>query len=340
VNFDPDAPPPRQWFNFLDQIFEDDNEAKQLLQEWFGYLLSADTSQQKIMLIVGPKRSGKGTTGRIHKALLGQDSVAGPTMSSLGELFGLEPLITKTSAIISDARIGKRSDKSVITERLLSISGEDTLEVHRKYNKAWEGTLPTRITILTNPLPSLNDESGALAGRFIILVMTKSFFGREDTSLTTKLSTELPGILNWSIEGYRRLQRRGYFVQPQSSLDAAEEIEMLAAPVKAFVRDCCEVGPGLWQSTDDLWAEWKRWSEDQGRSELGTKIWFGRNLRSAEPGLKPTKKEVEGSDHRKPGYRGIALKDFVPFNQPGPDPGAAFQAAAAAAAAAGRRRRS
>jgi len=37
------------------------------LQDWFGYTLSPDTSQQKMLMIVGPTRSGKGTIGREAK---------------------------------------------------------------------------------------------------------------------------------------------------------------------------------------------------------------------------------------------------------------------------------
>jgi P4 family phage/plasmid primase-like protien len=243
VIFNPTAPKPVQWLAFLKQLFGDDQEQIDLLQDEFGYIISPDTSQQKILLIIGPKRSGKGTIARILSKLIGRDSVAGPTMSSLSETFGLEPLITKPLAIVSDARIGVRTDKSTIAERLLSISGEDTMTVARKFKSAWHGRLMTRFIIITNELPSFSDGSGALASRFIALVLTKSFFGKEDPALTDKLATELPSILNWSIEGYRRLRRRGHFVQPQSSQEAIDEIEMLAAPVKAFIRELCETGP-------------------------------------------------------------------------------------------------
>ena len=182
---------------------------------------------------------------RILKGLLGTASVAGPTMSSLADTFGLEPLITKPLAIISDARIGARTDKSAITERLLSISSQDQMTVARKFKSAWDGQLMTRFMIITNDLPSMSDNSGALAGRYMILLLIKSFFGKEDPALTGKLLKELPGILNWAIAGYRRLRERGHFVQPKSSQEAADEIEMLAAPVKAFIRDRCQIGAGL-----------------------------------------------------------------------------------------------
>jgi len=49
-----------------------------------------------------------------------------------------------------------------------------------------------------------------MVGRLIVLMLTQSFYGREDPSLTARLLTELPGILNWSLHGYRRLRQRGY----------------------------------------------------------------------------------------------------------------------------------
>ena len=153
--------------------------------------------------------------------------------------------MNKRLAIISDARLGYRSDQARIVETLLSISGEDVLTVPRKYMTEWTGKLPTRFLILTNELPRLNDTSGALAGRFVLLCLTRSWFGHEDTELTQKLLAELPGIVKWSVEGYRRLQQRGRFVMPDASAAALQELEDLALPVMAFVRDCCEVGPDL-----------------------------------------------------------------------------------------------
>ena len=57
----------------------------------------------------------------------------------------------------------------IAVERLLSISGEDTLTIDRKYRDPWTGRLPTRFMILTNELPRFTDSSGALASRFVDL---------------------------------------------------------------------------------------------------------------------------------------------------------------------------
>jgi len=138
-----------------------------------------------------------------------------------------------------------------------------------------------------------------------VLVLTQSFYGRENPSLTARLLTELPGILNWALVGYRRLRQRGYFVQPASAHEAIEQLEMLASPIKAFIEECCEVRPGLTAPVELLWQKWCMWCESVGRKP-GTKQTFGRDLRAAIPSLKTT--QPRDGDIRTRYYQGIALK--------------------------------
>jgi len=168
-DYDAAAPTyPPMWLSFLRQLWpgdEDGKRARLTLQEMFGLMLTPDTRYQKIFLIVGPKRSGKGTIARVLTRLLGRDNVANPTLSGLSSHFGLSPLIDKRAAIISDARLGPRTDAYTVAERLLSISGEDALTIDRKYRHPWTGCLGVRFLILTNELPRIADASGALASR-------------------------------------------------------------------------------------------------------------------------------------------------------------------------------
>jgi putative DNA primase/helicase len=85
------APPPHAWLEFLGQIWPDAPDCIADLQEWFGYLLTPDTSLQKIGMLVGPKRSGKGTIFRVVKGLVGKRNVSAPTLGSLATNFGLSP---------------------------------------------------------------------------------------------------------------------------------------------------------------------------------------------------------------------------------------------------------
>ena len=300
-----DAPEPTHWLRFLDDLWPEDPEAVRALQEIMGYCLTPDTRLQKIFMLVGPKRSGKGTIGRVITKLLGGDNVCAPTLSSLSTNFGLAPLLGKQIAIISDARLGSRADQYAITERLLSISGEDGITIDRKFLPGWTGRLPTRFLILTNELPRLADASGALASRFIVLTLQQSFYGKEDMGLTERLLSELPAIFNWCIAGWQQLQERGYFQQPTSSQDAIDQLHDLGSPVGTFIRECCNVGPGRTVECGVMFGHWKEWCCEQGRDRPGTLQTFGRDLRAVVPGLKTSNPRVEG--RRKRHYVGIGL---------------------------------
>ncbi|WP_329532852.1 phage/plasmid primase, P4 family [Streptomyces sp. NBC_01450] len=198
--YDPDASAPT-WERFLAQVWPEDPDTIAALQEWFGYVLSGRTDQQKILLIVGPSRSGKGTIARVLKALVGKENLAGPTLAGLGTNFGLSTLVGKSLAIISDARLSG-NDNSQVVERLLTISGDDTIDIDRKYREPWTGKLPSRLMILSNELPHFGDSSGVIANRFILLSMRVSWLGKEDPTLTDRLTAEMPGILNWALGRY------------------------------------------------------------------------------------------------------------------------------------------
>lgn len=300
-DYDPLATSPKRWLTFLEQVFGDDPEGIGLLQEWFGYCLVADTSQQKMLLLVGPRRGGKGTIGRILASLIGITNIVGPTTGSLAGPFGLQPLIGKSLAIVSDARFTGQHVGTVV-ERLLCISGEDTLTIDRKFLSAVSMRLPTRFMFLTNELPRLNDVSTALAGRFLVLRLTQSFYGREDPALTGQLLTELPGVLLWAIEGWTRLHERRRFLQPKSGEDAIRDIGDLASPIGAFVRECCATMPDLRVSIGTLYAAWEMWCQQDGRHAVGTRQMFGRDLATTVPSVKRRR----GTEYA-PFYEGISL---------------------------------
>ncbi|MFD7370420.1 DNA primase family protein [Streptomyces mirabilis] len=305
-DYDPAATCPN-WLAFLRKAWPDDIQAIRAVQEWFGYVLSGRTDQQKILLIVGPTRSGKGTIARVLGLLVGKGNVAGPTLAGLATNFGLSPLLGKPLAVISDARLAGRDGHQVV-ERLLTISGEDTIDVDRKYREPWTGKIPARLMILSNELPNFGDSSGVIARRFIVLNMTVSWLGKEDTELTDKLAAELPGILNWALMGLARLEREGRITQPSSSLDAITTMQDTASPTSAFVRDRCATGPACTVPVDVLWEMWKDWAEGQG-VRPGTKALFGRNLLSVEPRIRRAKPRIDG--RQVPVYEGIGVKSYA-----------------------------
>ncbi|MEV7600043.1 phage/plasmid primase, P4 family [Kitasatospora sp. NPDC089797] len=303
-DYDRNAPAPARWLGFLAELWPDDPGAVGALQEFFGYVISGRTDLQKILLIIGPPRSGKGTIARTITDLVGKANMAGPTMSSLTTNFGLSDIIGKSLAIVADGRLPRQGAETVV-ERLLAISGEDTITVDRKHKDPWSGRIPARFMLLSNELPAFADASGAIASRLIILTMTNSFLGREDTTLDRDLKKELPGILNWALDGLARLAERGRFLEPESSAEAVAMLAASVSPIKAFLGERCVVAPDEQVSTEMLFEAWKDWCDLSGRDRKGTKETFGRNLLAAIPGLRRSRKRVGGL--QVPMYVGLRL---------------------------------
>lgn len=304
--FDPGAPEPAQWLEFLDRLWPDDPESVKALQQWFGLCLLPETRHQKMLMLIGPTRSGKGTIARTLADVVGAANVAGPPLSSLGTDFGLAPLLGKTLAIVPDGRLSGRTDAAMITERLLAITGEDTLTVNRKHLPPVTTRLKARLLLLSNELPRFSDSSRALANRMVLLRLTRSWLGKEDRTLGDRLAAELPGILLWAIAGWEQLRQQGHLTQPQAGRELLEELEDLSSPISAFVRDCCVVDPGRQVSIKELFDRWKVWCQAKGDVQVGKEQLFCRNLRAAEPGLILTRPRVNGEQQRC--YQGIGLR--------------------------------
>jgi putative DNA primase/helicase len=342
-DYKPEAECP-EWTKFLSQIFTKKKESAEwdgedfvgkydnsadgtaifIIQEWMGYFITSETHLQKIFAIVGPKRSGKSTIGKVIRALVGPKNTASPTLTSLATEFGLQPLLNKTIGIIGDANIsGKASDILRAVERLKSISGEDSQQVNRKNKTHLEvGRLITRFVIIANEMQDLRDSSGALASRFNFLVTTESFLGREDMQLEQKLIKELAGIFNWALEGLFRLRKRGFMLEHPASKESRADFEAVSSPMTAFVNEWCQVGPDKWVPVDALWKAQSGWCKKNGRGDGFSKQKFALKIKSVVPGIVKERRRLELStleaeytmdrssgDNRVHVYMGIDLKD-------------------------------
>src|SRR5690606_18853746 len=64
------------WDAFLSKNLQDNDDQIRQLQEWFGYCLTHDTSQQKFLMMEGRGRNGKSVICAALTALLGQENVS------------------------------------------------------------------------------------------------------------------------------------------------------------------------------------------------------------------------------------------------------------------------
>lgn len=269
------------WEDFVDSVFGDDQESKELLQDWFGYVLAPGNPFEKLLLIEGVSRGGKGVIQTALTTLLG-GNIAAPTLNTLSERFGLASLVGLPLAIIPDARSSlDPARRAVALERMLSIAGNDSVTIDRKFFKEVKMVLPCKIVLMANKIPKLSDNSRAIVERVLPLKLVRSFRGREDTTLKERLSGETEGILTWALEGLRRLRKRGHFVIPESSGDMLGDIQEDGSPLGLFLEDHCVLDPQEWCPSARLFGEWEQYCSMHGFKHSGTATTFIRNLKEA-----------------------------------------------------------
>jgi putative DNA primase/helicase len=161
-----------------------------------------------------------------------------------------------------------------------------------------------------NEIPVITDRTHAFKRRLIVVKFNQVFEGKvADKFLEDKLSKELPGILNWALEGLSRiLQNNQIFCSEQMAADKNEFFKSLN-PVLNFVEEVCEISEDFSVGRDELYRKYQDWSQDSGLKPLG-KIKFYQQIRLDFP-------EITDDTHGVNSFRGIKIDEFkrdVPFN--------------------------
>lgn len=262
LNYDETGAPCPNWLEFLKSIGLDDDDIR-LLRQWFGYLLSGSVSQQKMLLMLGPTRSGKGTIMRIAEAMLG-DGAVGLRLARLAANFGLSSLLGKSLCTVGDMRLTRRAVEEGLAETLLSIVGDDMVDVDIKNREPVSTRLGVRFMLASNSLPKFIESSNALANRFVIIETKVSFLNNEDTELESRLLSELPGIVTWGLEGLKDLNQTQRFVQTRAGRDLVKDMVLAGSSPRRFVDEECEFGANLKVLSQDLYQAYRLWAQGKG----------------------------------------------------------------------------
>lgn len=267
-DYDADARCP-QWLEFLEDVFENDPDSIRTLRQFMGYFISGRYDLEKILALIGPSRSGKGTIADMIDALMGPKSVESFTLKHLAGEFGLQNLVGKSVMIAADSRSAmKAEDMQTAIERLLSLSANDKVIINRKNKTPLSMRLGVRPVIMSNELPAFMDSSNAINQRMVMLKMRKSYIGREDHTLKARVMSEVQGVFNWALGGLDDLNETKKLLQPASAQNYIDTLDEGASPHEQFLSTYCTIGAigdeEVWCYHPQLVQLWKSYCEQNG----------------------------------------------------------------------------
>lgn len=221
-----------RWRQFLYEIMDGDQEQVRLLQQIAGYCLTTDTRYAKAFILYGSGANGKSLFTRMISKIVGQQNVSSLNLSTINKQFGLTGMIGKKVNLIDEIS-GNYFESNVIKGL---ISGEK-MSAEIKYRPEPLEFFPsTKLIFSVNELPKINDTTPGLYRRFMIVPFNKTFISNPDLTLEDKLTAELPGILNWAIEGLKSLRENGRFVETAKNFEMMNIFKMDNSPLVEFLQ--------------------------------------------------------------------------------------------------------
>ena len=294
---------------YFHTIFNGQKDCIALIQEWLGYHLTLDMSFEKMMILRGPPRSGKGTILGILMAMLGDDQVVSTELSALATDFGYAPLVGKAAAFLPDAKVGWKRNIGQASEKLLQVIGGDPVGVNAKFKDVRGAVrLTCKFTMAVNIMPEIPDGARALESRLNILSFPNSYVGKEDWGLKRRLAKSAYKLVPWALEGLRRLRERGEFTLPNSSQDEFETFRITANAMSQFVSECCVIS-GADDDTvvvQELYELWDGWCRACGRTRT-SRPHFGQLLRMTAPTV--GRGRIRADMERTYVYTGLRVQD-------------------------------
>jgi P4 family phage/plasmid primase-like protien len=246
---------PKRWEYFLKNTL--DKTIVGFLQEYAGYCLTTDTSHEKAVWLVGQPGGGKSTF------LEGLTSTLGVRAGVLGlaeiekSRFSLAKLEGKTLVTAAEQPGGFVSCHHILNA---IISGEP-VQIERKFKDPYDLTPRAKIAWAMNELPRIPAGAEGLFRRVEVIRFPEIPEGDRDPALKEDIKGEGPGILNWALEGLRRLRARGHFYVPAVIEDATAQFRESNDIPALFVEARCITGKDREVKSSELYGAYKMWCE-------------------------------------------------------------------------------
>jgi putative DNA primase/helicase len=276
-DYDPNAHCPT-WEWFLKELFPTDDEAREAIEQFLGYGMTIDNQFEKAALWIGPPRSGRGTIASILERLVGMNGHTSLNMHTWRGENSRMGMVGKRMGIFHDIRLkpgqwyGENYDPGGVDphsqQLLLELISGDFTEIGRKYIEAWKGLPFIKFLLISNKVPSFNDET--LITRFNTIEFTKSYLHKERTEIKKKLlPAEIAGIAAKCVAAYGRLLRDGRLIQPKTGLALLNRIKATVNPWQAFMDFYWEVDPtGEGTRCRVFYAAFKHWCLQTRRLDI------------------------------------------------------------------------
>lgn len=254
------------WAEYLDRVLPDP-EVQAYLAEMLGNAFTR-LNLEKAVLLYGPGANGKSVLIRVMGKLFTKKAVSSLPMQDLANYQHRAMLAGKLINLSSESNTHELHKYDGALKQ--AISWEE-LTVKTIYEKPYSAIFKVTYFFSVNQLPTTGENTGGFYRRFHVVPFDQVIpEDEQDIHLPEKLMEELPGIMNWVLDGARRLHRRGRVQIPKKVQEMTQRFRDETDPSQGFLQEC-----GFHQSATgkvkavDLYKLYQVYCQAIGRGSVG-----------------------------------------------------------------------
>ena len=265
--------------NLLNEVFAGYDDVIPLIQEIFGYCLYPGMPAQKSFWWYGSGANGKTSIATLLMDMLGKDeNVVSIDLCTLeNQRFAAAGLYGKMLNAVGEPN-PERLGKSTLFKQA---TGGDPIYSDRKNRNPIIFDNFAKFLIYANAYPEIADSTHAFWRRIIVVKFPNRFEGDndvKDVAKTIETPEELSGLLNWSLEGLKRLKNNNWEFSVTKTMEESKvEFMLLSNPVEAFIKMECVLDKNVRTPTKDLYESFKGFCEEND-AKICTKNIFSKKL--------------------------------------------------------------
>jgi len=276
------------WERFLSQVLADDAELVSFVQRAVGYSLTGDVAEQCLLFLYGSGQNGKSTFVECLHNLFGDYALKTATSLYTLDRNGREPEPAIARLVGRRFVTGSETEEGadLAESRVKDLTGGDTLTGRLLHCAAFNFKPTHKLWIYGNHRPNVRGNDHGIWRRIKLIPFRVQIpDGSKDPDLPKKLAAEMPGILNWAIQGCIGWQTTGVRsarVVDEATADYREDEDEMGE----FLTEMCSTEGRI--ERGDLYVAYKMWAENRGTRHIPKQTTFSKRV-SERQGISQTK---------------------------------------------------
>jgi putative DNA primase/helicase len=222
-----------KFIKFLDEVLPDKN-VQMSLQEYCGYIFIKSLKLEKVLILFGSGANGKSVFVDILSAIFGRHNMTNYSLSDLNE--------EHNRAKLNNMSINwghEINSTQINLDIFKTMSSGEPISARFKYGNSFIMTSYAKLAFNANKLPRDVEHNEAFYRRFLIIPfdVTIPVERRNPTLAEEIIKDELSGVLNWMLDGMRRLIKNRCFTDSSTINEVIENYKKINDTVALFIQE-------------------------------------------------------------------------------------------------------